>query len=619
MRLRELLDQLRSLDENSRLEVKRGSQVGDSILQTICAFTNEPGLGGGTILLGVERTDEGMLFPDYAVRGVPDPDKVQADLVSQCRNVFSIPLSVTVTAEQADGGTVLIVDVPEASPASKPVHFARKPLPGGAFRRLGSADVKCTEDDIALLFQQRRTTPFDATLVEGATMEDVDPAAIALYRTTRQAANPTAEELQMVDLDLLRALRCVENGPGGPALTLAGLLLFGRGPAQRRLLPMIRLDYVRVPGRDWVPENGERFTSTLDMRGPLVTLLGRAQAAILDDLPRAFHLPEGKMQREDKPRLPTRVIREAVVNALMHRSYRSQQPTQVIRFANRLEIRNPGYSLKAPERLGEPGSEPRNPTIAAVLHELNFAETKGTGIRIMQTEMRRAGLTPAGFESDREADAFTATFLFHHFLEEEDVAWLARFRSLGLSDEMLKALVVVRERGRINNVIYRDIAQCHAADATRDLRRLCDLGLLLAEGNTTGRIYHPGPAMMAGGAVGPAVPADDSSMHDKAATMHGKAGTMQDNGLPPVPEELRTLLDLLGRRTDPGILHAVVEKLCAWQPLSVGQLADLLGRTETYTRTVIGAMVKEGRLERTRPDVPRHPDQAYRSARLPPA
>ncbi len=41
----------------------------------------------------------------------------------------------------------------------------------------------------------------------------------------------------------------------------------------------------------------------------------------------------------------------------MHRSYRSQQPTQIIRFANRLELRNPGYSLKAPDRLGEPGSE----------------------------------------------------------------------------------------------------------------------------------------------------------------------------------------------------------------------------------------------------------------------
>ncbi len=357
MRLRDLLDQLRSLDENARLEVKRGSQVGDAILQTICAFANEPGLDGGTILLGVERTDEGMLFPDYTVRGVPDPDKVQADLVSQCRNVFNVPLSVTITAERAEQGTVLIVDVPEASASAKPIHFVRKPLPAGAFRRLGSADVKCTEDDLALLYQQRRVAPLDRSRVDGAGIRDVDPDAVAVYRTTRAEANPTAAELQLDDVELLHALGCIENGPDGPTLTLAGLLLFGRATSQRRLLPMMRLDYVRVAGREWVPENGERFTATLDMRGPILTLLGRAQAAVMDDLPRAFHLPEGKMQREDKPRLPSRVIREAVVNALMHRSYRSQQPTQIIRFANRLELRNPGYSLKAPDRLGEPGSE----------------------------------------------------------------------------------------------------------------------------------------------------------------------------------------------------------------------------------------------------------------------
>lgn len=611
MRLRELLDQLRSLDEHARLEAKRGSQVGDSIMQTVCAFANEPGLGGGTILLGVERVDEGMLFPDYAVRGVPDPDKVQSDLVSQCRSMFNTPLSVTVTPEQADGLTVLIVDVPEAAQASKPIHFARKPLPGSAFRRLGSADVKCTEDDLALLYQQRKATPYDASVIESTSFEDCDPEAIAFYRAARAKANASAEELQFSDVDLLRALRCMESGPHGPSLTLAGLLLFGRGLSQRRLLPMLRLDYVRVPGRDWVPENGERFSATLDMRGPLLTLLGRAQAAIVDDLPQAFHLPEGTMQREDRPRLPTRVIREAVVNAVMHRSYRSQQPAQIIRYANRLEVRNPGYSLKAPDRLGDPGSEPRNPTIAAVLHELNFAETKGTGIRIMQTEMRRTGLSPPSFESDREGDSFTATFLFHHFLEAEDIAWLARFRHFELSDEMLKALVFVREQGRINNATYRDLVQCHPADATRDLRRLCELGLLLPEGNTTSRVYLPGPAMLEAGPT--SMPDNAPAMQDKPESMQDKAEDLPDNALPTPPEELRNLLTLLGRRTDPEILHFVVEKLCAWRPLSRSQLASLLNRTETYTREVVGEMVKSGRLERTLAGTPRHPDQAYRT------
>lgn len=57
-------------------------------------------------------------------------------------------------------------------------------------------------------------------------------------------------------------------------------------------------------------------------------------------------------------------------------------------------VAQPGYSLKSPEHLGEPGSEPRNPRIAAVLHETRFAETKGSGIRVMRETMEQAGLTP---------------------------------------------------------------------------------------------------------------------------------------------------------------------------------------------------------------------------------
>lgn len=114
------------------------------------------------------------------------------------------------------------------------------------------------------------------------------------------------------------------------------------------------------------------------------------------------------------------------------------------------------------------------------------------------------------------------------------------------------------------------------------------------------------------------MPDKPGTMHDKGATMHGKGGAMQDSGLPDLPEDLRTLLELLGRRTDPAVLHGVVEHLCAWHPLSVGQLAELLGRTETYTRAVVGQMVKDGSLERTRPDTPRHPDQAYRTSRRAP-
>ena len=134
--------------------------------------------------------------------------------------------------------------------------------------------------------------------------------------------------------------------------------------------------------------------------------------------------------------------KSTLVNALMHRSYRSHSPVQIIRYANRLEIRNPGFSLKSPEHLGEPGSEPRNPRIAAVLHETRFAETKGSGIRVMRDTMEQAGLTPPLFESDRGNDQFVARYFFHHFLGEEDIAWLAQFKDLHLSEDEAKALIM---------------------------------------------------------------------------------------------------------------------------------------------------------------------------------
>jgi ATP-dependent DNA helicase RecG len=126
----------------------------------------------------------------------------------------------------------------------------------------------------------------------------------------------------------------------------------------------------------------------------LFRLIRRAQAAILDDLPKAFGLAEGELQRRDSPLVPQRVIREAVVNALMHRSYRLQAPVQIIRYSNRLEIRNPGFSLKSQDHLGEPGSVPRNPKVAAALYDTRFAETKGSGVRVMREMCERAGLAP---------------------------------------------------------------------------------------------------------------------------------------------------------------------------------------------------------------------------------
>ncbi len=205
-------------------------------------------------------------------------------------------------------------------------------------------------------------------------------------------------------------------------------------------------------------------------------------------------MPRAPPQRKGKPLIPQRVLREDIVNAVMHRSYRSHAPIQIIRYSNRIEIHNPGHSLKSPEHLGEPGSVPRNPRIAAVLLDTRFAETKG--IRVMREMMVDAGLEPPLFESLRSNDAFVARYYFQHFLSEEAVQWLSRFRDLHLSDEEARALVAVREQGAIDNAMYRELNRVDTLSASQALRRLRDAGLLEQKGRGSGTYYQPTPWLL---------------------------------------------------------------------------------------------------------------------------
>ncbi|MFW6412861.1 MAG: helix-turn-helix domain-containing protein, partial [Oceanicaulis sp.] len=82
-----MVSELNVGDETEHLEAKRGQEAGKSLYETVCALSNEPELGGGTILLGVER--EQALFPQYEVVGIEDPDKLSSDIASGCASKFN--------------------------------------------------------------------------------------------------------------------------------------------------------------------------------------------------------------------------------------------------------------------------------------------------------------------------------------------------------------------------------------------------------------------------------------------------------------------------------------------------------------------------------------------------
>jgi ATP-dependent DNA helicase RecG len=644
-----LLDELNQTDEHERIEAKTGSEPGKAVMKTVVAFSNEPRLDGGYVLFGVQR-QEGAAAPAYRVVGVPDPDKVQADFTTQCANMLNRPVRPRVTAATIDGKPVVAAYIPEARPGEKPVYIESKGIKEGTYRRVGSSDVRCGDADLRDLFAEDSGETYDASIVRDADLDDIDPAALEDYRKTRARVNPGAEELNWSDEDLLRSLRCARKDDDTTLRpTVAGLLLFGSPMALRRLFPSMRVDYLRVPGREWVEDPDRRYISSIEIRTPLMQAIRRAQSAVVDDLPKGFSLPEGRLQRTDEPLIPLRVLREAIVNALMHRDYRRNSAVQIIRYANRIEIRNPGYSLVATDELGEPKSETRNPVIASVLHDTRFAETKGTGISVMQRDLRAAGLAPAEFSTSRRADLFVTTLFLHHFLGSEDLSWLGRFKHLKLSEAEVRGLIHAREAGQINNQTYRELNGLGTLKASQDLIRLRDAGLLHMEDRGSKTYYEPTDKLLGFPDAQQDLFSDDENTDvlseitkanarmDKADAESDKAGAKGDRALgekhkaetaddrgeeiarvlrafPGLPDDLRSVVETVhGNYLRGNRLPDTIRHLCRWRALSVSELARLLGKSKSYVNRHVRRMREAGHLERLHPDAPSSPDQKYRT------
>ena len=642
----EIFEQLNSIDENVRIDAKRASGIDKSIMETVCAFANEPGLGGGYLLLGAVRTGFQNGLPVYVPENIENPDKIQNDVITQCSSMFNVRIRPQIEPEVIDGKTVLVVKIDEAPEAQKPIYITSRGLPQGAFRRVGSSDQKCTEDDMRVFYSSAES--FDSTIVKGATLDDIDENAVAYYRKLRAKVNPNAEELSYDDKDLLLALRACEKEKNGEyVLTYTGLVVFGKAMSLRRLLPALRVDYIRVSGNRWVEDPDKRFEATIDMRGPLISLVNRAINAIKDDLPKGFKLKKGNLQADTPIELPNDALREALVNAFIHCSFRLNQPIQIIRYSNRLEVINPGFSLKSPETLGEPGSVQRNPFISTIFHDTNLAETKGSGIRSMRGHMKKAGMMPPTFESNRSANQFTARLLLHHLLDNDTIQWLAPYADYSLNNEQRLALVFVREVGAIDNITYRQLnSDINSSKASADLHDMCKKGLLAQKGQSRSSYYIAGELFVNSRGSGENTNAigensrvigensnateennnaagensiGDSfnsrgkgSLNSIGSSFNSRGKDSLNSRGQQLPKILEERVARIGKRAKPEEMKELVIELCKLEPMSLLELANILKRKPSSLRYLyVNPLIESGKLFYTIPEMLSHPDQKY--------
>lgn len=349
------------LREGEGLTVEFKERFSSRIDEDIIAFANTK---GGALLLGVRD--------DGTVSGERLTNDLKAKINSIARNCKP---SVPVDAAQI--GEVVVIEVPEGT--EKPYSCG-----SGYYRRLNGNTQKMNHDEIRVMFRESDTIPFEEKTVKRFTFDNVSRAKILAF--TKEAEIRIGKTSTGVFLKSLKVAddKIVKN---------AGILFFAKNISD--YLPQSQMTLVAFKGTEKFHIFDRR-----DIRDDLLTQFNEAIDFLMKHLNVRSEIKG--LNRRDIYDIPFEAIREALVNALMHRDY-SITGTQVNVevYDDRVEIINPGglapgVSKKAFGNI----SVRRNELIADLFFRLHKVERLGMGIKQMRKAMKAAGLKEPKFETD---------------------------------------------------------------------------------------------------------------------------------------------------------------------------------------------------------------------------
>ncbi|MFZ1382554.1 MAG: ATP-binding protein, partial [Scrofimicrobium sp.] len=336
--------------------------------------------------------------------------------------------------------------------------------------------------------------------VHEASLNDLDEELMNSYIERVIGAHPKAFE-RLERKEILRRLKVAVPVEGVLCPTLAALLVFGLYPQQ--FFPQLSLTFVSVPGTqigDLGP-NGERFLDSVTCEGPIPTMVVEATHALTRNMARASIV--SGLGREERLEYPFEVIRELLMNAIMHRDYspgaRGSQ-IQVELYMDRLVVRSPGgiYGPVDPSDFGEPDvSSSRNATLARMLEDTKavdssrmLAENRGSGIPTVLHSLHSAGMAPPRF--DDNIRRLQVTVPHDSLLSPDTLEWITDLGQEDLSQAQVQALAIMKDGGAVRNRMLQNWG-IHSTDATRALNDLVGRGLAHKRGGGRGSSYVLAP------------------------------------------------------------------------------------------------------------------------------
>lgn len=418
------------MPESQNIEYK--SIWKDEYLKWICGFANAQ---GGTIFIG--KDDNGNIV------GVNNAKKLLEDLPNKITTVLGIVAEVNLH-ETEQGDYIEIVVEPQPNPVS---------CRGEYHYRSGSAkqELKGAALDKFLLGKQGKH--WDSVPVPHVTVTDLKQETFDFFRKKGVKSNRISEDV-LTDSNelLLNNLKLTD----GDYLKRAAVLLFHPDPEK-----FVTNAYVKIGFFE--SDSDLRFQD--EVHGNLFEQVEKTMELLFTKYIKAM-ISYDDIYRIETFEYPKEAVREALLNAIAHKDYTGATPIQISVYKDKIMIWNYG---ELPENWTidtlqtKHSSIPHNPDISNAFFRIGYIEAWGRGIRKMNEQCAAAGLPQPLYYY--ESSGFWVVFRKDLFNEED-------LQAKGLNPRQIKAVMYVKEKGKITNKEYQEINQVSKRTANTDLSEL---------------------------------------------------------------------------------------------------------------------------------------------------
>ena len=396
MTTEELMEKLELIQkmkcETSTLEIKSAEQgCPQRLYDTLSSFSNQD--DGGIIIFGVDEKH------GYKEVGVYDPQDIQKKINEQCLQMEPVVRPLLTVLEKNDKFFVS-AEIPSADITDRPVFYQGKGRMKGSYTRVGDSDEPMTEYEVYSYEAYRKKYQDDIRAIDRVSFASLDQRLLEQYIELLKKGKPRLAAIPDEEIYELMSIKRDDR------ITLSAVMNFC--PYPQAYFPQLCIIATVVPGTEvgTIGDQGERFTDNQRIEGNISDMLDGAMQFVNRNMRTKTIINPNTGKREDRPDYPITAVREAVLNALVHRDYSIHtegMPIQLIMFEDRMEIRNPGgiYGRIKIDQLGKVQPDTRNPVIASELEVLKITENRYSGIPTIRRMMQEYDLQQPEFLDER--------------------------------------------------------------------------------------------------------------------------------------------------------------------------------------------------------------------------